>query len=219
MRSITLFCEILRVSYKELLKNFWTYMPSYMAFFIVDLISCIPLDAFGYGEDSFYKIALTLIVGVLSLIVVVNVVMIEKSKVMFLPKEPLLYTAPTYLIYTLYVSLAILAGVFCFVIPGIIIAVLLGMAPLASVLIDNDSVNYFKISYRMARLDPVLIICFGFMSLLIELPSFAFDLIPDWGVKLGFNILYSFFDSAVLVVLTIASVRIFYHLKSEFKEL
>jgi hypothetical protein len=157
---------------------------------------------------------LQIIIGILSLIVIVNVILIEKSKTKMLEKEQLMYAAPTYLIYTLYSSLIILAGLFCFIVPGIIAAILVGMVPLASILIDNDSVNYFKLSYKMARKDTVMIICFGLASLFIELPSFAFDLIPDWRIKLGVSVVYAIVDAAIITILTITAVRVFYHLKA-----
>ncbi|MEA9356323.1 hypothetical protein SHI21_08925 [Bacteriovorax sp. PP10] len=213
MGSVKLFFSLLIDSFKAFKKEFPEYLGSYLAMLILNLVACYPFEGMGFEQNSFHEIVLQIIVGIMSLIVIVNVILIEKSKAKNLDKEELMYAAPTYLIYTLYSTLLILAGLFCFVVPGIIIAVLVGMVPLASVLIDNDSVNYFKISYRMARKDAVLVICFGLATLIMELPTFGLDLIPNWKVQLGASFVYSFFDSAVMVILTITSVRVFYHLK------
>lgn len=218
MGSIKLFCTFLKESYQTVLREFPVYVGSYIAFFIINMVAIIPWEGLGYQQNSFTEIITSVVVGILSLIVIVNVILIEKAKYKGLEKEQLMYAAPTYLIYTLYSSLLILGGLFCFIVPGIIVAIIVGMVPLASVLIDNDSINYFKISYRMARKDVVLIICFGLASLLIEAPSFAFDLIPEWPLRLGFSFLYSIFDSAVIIVLTISSVKMFYHLKKALKD-
>lgn len=213
MISIKLFLKFFTESYHKFLREFSEYAGSYSAFLVIGVLSCFPWEGVGQVPNSFFEIMLQIIVGILSLIVIVNVALIEKAKYKMQGKDQLLYAAPTYLIYTLYSSLIILAGLFCFIVPGIIAAILVGMVPLTSILIDNDSINYFKLSYRMARKDLVMIICFGVLSLLIELPSFAFDLIPDWKIKLVGSVLYSFVDAAILTILTITSVRVFYYLK------
>jgi len=218
MGSIKLFFSFLVTSFKFFKKEFPVYLGSYLAMLILNLVASYPFEGMGFEQNSFYEIVLQIIVGIMSLIVIVNVILIEKAKTKGLEKEELMYAAPTYLIYTLYSTLLIVGGLFCFVVPGIIIAVLVGMVPLASVLIDNDSINYFKISYRMARKDAVLVICFGLASLVMELPSFGLDLIADWRIKFGTNIAYSFLDSAVIIVLTMTSVKVFYHLKHALKD-
>lgn len=213
MNGLKLFLKFLTESCFKFFRNFSEYATSYSAFLIVGIIACFPWEGIGLSPNSFYEIILQVGVGILSLVIIVNVVLIEKSKYKRFPKEELLYAAPTYLIYTLYSSFIILAGLVCFIIPGIIAAVFLGMAPLTSILIDNSRVNYFKLSYQMARKDISLILCFGLASIFIELPSFAFDLIPDWRVRLGTSVTYCFIDAAILTILTITSVRVFYHLK------
>lgn len=213
MGSVKLFFSFLVDSFKVFKKEFPEYLGSYLAILIINLVASYPFEGMGFEQNSFYEIVLQIVVGIMSLIVIVNVILIEKAKAKNLEKEPLMYAAPTYLIYTLYSTLLILGGLFCFIVPGIIVAVLVGMVPLASVLIDNDSINYFKISYRMACKYPVLVISFGLATLLMELPSFGLDLIPDWRVKFAANFAYSFLDSAVMIVLTITSVKVFYHLK------
>lgn len=218
MTTIKLFLNFLADSYQRFLKNFSEYAGSYSAFLIIGFLSSVPWEGLGYESNNFYEIVMQIIVGVLSLVVIVNVVLIEKSKHKMVEKEQLIYAAPTYLIYTLYSSLIILAGLFCFIVPGIIAAIIVAMVPLASVLIDNDSVNYFKLSYRMAHKNFLMIICFGLTSLMIEMPSFAFDLIPDWRIKLGVNVGYTFVEAAVLTILTITSVRVFYYLKAILKD-
>lgn len=218
MGSIKTFFSLLADSINVFKKDFPVYMGSYIAMLILDLTASYPFEGMGFGQNSFHEIVMQIIVGILSLIVMVNIILIEKAKAKNLEKEELMYAAPTYLIYTLYSSLLILGGLFCFIVPGIIIAVLVGMVPLASVLIDNDSINYFKISYRMARKDALMVICFGLATLIMELPTFGLDLIPDWRVKFGASIAYSFLDAAIMVIVTITSVRVFYHLKQALKD-
>ncbi len=237
MSSLERYWKYLKESYKIVLENFPTYLPSYIAFLMIDLLAIFPWEALGYESQSFPEVMASILVGILSLIAIVNVVLIEKAKAKHREKEKLAYAVPTYLIYTLYSTIALLVapGVFFLaasalklpsyaiitlsVLPGIIGAVCVGMVPLASVLIDNDSVNYFKLSLNMARLDPVIIFCFGVVSILIEVPSMAFDYyLGDWVFRTGANFLYSIFDSAIMVVVTVASVRVFYHLKHRLND-
>lgn len=218
MASLQLFFSFLAQANREFFHGFSKYIGSYIAFVIIGLIGSIPWQGLGYEANSFYEIVTQITVGILSLIVMVNVILIQKSIVKNLDKEELVYAAPTYLIYTLYSTLIIVAGLFCFIVPGVIAAVFVGLVPLASVLIDNDSVNYFKLSYRMARKDLWLVICFGIATLLIELPSFAFDMIPDWRFKRTGNVVYSFLDAAIIIVLTVTSVKVFYHLKKALND-
>ena len=218
MTGIKLFLNFFTESYQKFVREFSEYFGSYISFVFIGLLSSIPWQGLGFEANSFYEITLQVIVGILILIVNVNVVLIEKAKFKMVDKDQLFYAAPTYLIYTLYSSLFILAGLFCFIIPGIIAAVLVAMVPLASILIDNDSVNYFKLSYRMARKDTLMIICLGLTTILFESPSFIFDFIPDWRLKLLVNISYSFIDAAALTILTITFVRVFYYLKVALKD-
>jgi hypothetical protein len=218
MESIKLFGAFLNESFVVFRKEFRTYLNSFIALVFIGFLASFPWEGMGFEANSFYEIINGVFVGILSLIVLVNVILIEKAKFKGSDKEQLLYATPTYLIYTLYTSLIMLAGFFCFIIPGIILGICFAMVPLASVLIDNDDVNYFKLSYRMARIEPWPIICFGVLTILIELPSFAFDLIPNWQIKLLLNILYSFIDSVLMIVLTLTSVKVFYYLKKKLRD-
>lgn len=213
MNSFKLFFSFYRQSFQVFWDDLAKYLGAYFSFVAIDLLASIPWEGIGFPQNSPAEIGLNIFIAILSLIVIVNVVLIEKSKYLQRQKEALIYAAPTYLIYTLYTSIIMLLGFLCLIIPGIILAVCFGMVPLASVLIDNDSVNYFKVSYRMARKNALLIIAFGVATLLVEVPGFLFDFIPSWQVRLGLNVVYSILDGAILVALTITSVRVFYHLK------
>lgn len=236
MGSIARFFKFLAESWNWVLKNFHQYRGSYVAFLLIGFFASIPWESVGLEPHSLPEIVSSLIAGLLSLVVIVNVVLIEKSRYKHRPKEELLYSVPTYLIYSLYSTLIILAGpgIILFIagllhlpqqamialafLAGIVVGIYVAMVSLAAVLIDNDSVNYFKLSYRMARQDWVMVFCFGVLALLLEMPALVFDLIPDWRVVAGFNLLYSFFDAVATIVVTVASVRIFYYLKHQLND-
>lgn len=243
MGSLKLFFIFLSDSFIDFKANFKIYFPSYIAFLFVNFIGAIPWEGLGFGEKSFFEIVTSVIIGLTSLVIVTNIILIEKSKIKAREKEKLLYAAPTYLIYTLYSTLIILA---CFVfliffpatspgvsegttfgvmilagkfslvaIPAVLAAVCVAMVPLASVLIDNDSVNYFKLSFQMAIKAPLLIFCFGASALLVETPAIVIDLFAtEWMTRFIGGVLYSFVDSIIIIILTKASVTIFYYLKN-----
>lgn len=238
------FFNFLIDSFKDVKSNFGIYLPTYIVFVILNIIGAIPWEGLGFGEKSFTEIITSIVVGLASLVLVTNIILIEKSRIKVREKEKLIYAAPTYLIYTLYSSLIILlcfsfvmlfpasrpgvmtgvslavlfmlAKFFVVAIPAIIAAVCVAMVPLASVLIDNDSANYFKISFKMARTAPFLIFLFGASSLLIEVPAVAIDFfVQEWTTKFAIGFLYAFVDSFIIIALTKASVAIFYYLKKQ----
>ena len=219
MDSLKLFCSFYQDSYKKFTSQLRSYLGSYIAQVFIGFLAAIPWTMMGYESNSPTEMFMTLINVLLSLMVIVNVVLIEKAKMKGSEKESLMYATPTYLIYTLYTTIIILAGLFLLVVPGVIAAVLLAMVPLAAVLIDNDSVNYFKLSIKMAKSNPGIIVWFGIFSVLIEAPNFGLDFISNWNIKLLLKVVYTFIDSALLILLTITSVRIFYHLKTKIGDL
>ena len=42
---------------------------------------------------------------------------------------------------------------------------------------------------------------------------FLFDLIPDWQVAMAIEVLYGFIDAVLITLVTMTSVKIFYHIK------
>jgi hypothetical protein len=212
MDSVKLFNFFLAQSWGEFKADFPRYRGSYMAFLAIGFMSSFPWTGLGFGENSAYEITTSIAAGILALVVIVNVILVEKAKIKYAVKEELLYAAPTYLVYTLYSTLLILIGLFCFIIPGIILGVLLFLAPIASVLSEEEGVGYLTKSYKMAMKDKWLVTTLGAVTLLIEVPTFLFDWIPNWHIQLGVNLLYSFVDAAVLSIVTLTSVKVFYHL-------
>lgn len=213
MDSLKIFFGFLRSAASEVAANPKDYFMSAVALFAINLITAIPWRAMGYESNSFYEILSNIIAAILNLVVIVNIVMIEKSKIKDRPKEGLLYTIPTYLIYTLYCMIIISIGLFLYIIPGLIAYMILLMVPLASVLIDNDSINYFSVSFKMMKKEPLIIFCLSAATIFSELIFFLFDLIPDWRIAMGVEITYGLFDAFLVTVLTITSVKCFYYIK------
>lgn len=243
MKSIGLFFKFIIEALKDFKLNFGMYLPVYISFLLINFLMLIPWEFFGYQDKSGPEIIIAIIAGLLSLVCVTNVILIEKSRMKMREKEKLLYAAPTYLIYTLYSSLIILVFFSTFfllpktdanalqgaslsailvylkfavaAIPAILAGVCVAMLPLASVLIDNDNANYFKLSLKLARKSPALVFLMGASSIFIEVPSVAIDLLPNLIAQTAAGFVYAFFDGILIIVLTKASVAIFYYLKKQ----
>ena len=213
MKSFTIFFNFFGLSFKEFSLHKKDYFQSCVALFCINLITSIPWQGMGYESNGIYEIIANIVAALLSLVVIVNIVMIEKGKTKDRPKEGLLYTIPTYLIYTLYCMIIISMGLFLYIVPGILAYLVLLMVPLSSVLIDNDSVNYFKVSFQMFKKEPLLIFILALATIMSEGIFFLFDLIPDWQVAMAIEVLYGFIDAVLITLVTMTSVKIFYHIK------
>lgn len=228
MSEIKLYIHFWIVAVREFFKNFSLYKNSFFILIFLGFLSSIPWRVLGLGEGSLPEILIALIVAILSLVVMVNVILIEKSLILNRPRERLLYAAPTFLIYTIYASLIIVAGpfiVFAFtqsiivaIIPAFFCGLAVAMVPVASVCIDNDNVNYFKLSWRMFLKKTTLVACVAIVSILTELVVFLLDFISSWQLKLMSSIVYSFIDAFLIVVLTIVMIKVFYQLKIAIKD-
>lgn len=213
MNSFKVFFSFFALSFREFLLNKKDYFQSCVALFCINLITSIPWQGMGYASNGLYEILCNILAALLSLVVIVNIVMIEKSKIKERSKEGLLYTIPTYLIYTLYCMIIISMGLFLYIVPGILAYLVLLMVPLSSVLIDNDSVNYFKVSFKMFRKEPLLIFILGLTTIISEGVFFLFDLIPDWQTAMTVEILYGVVDAVLITVVTMTSVKTFFYIK------
>lgn len=222
MNGIKQFIFLYKNSYEYFINNFAIYKRSFFALVCIDFLSFFPWQMLGVGENSLYEIIANLLGGVLSLVVVVEIILIEKNIHLFngnkQTKENLLYSAPTYLISTLYTSLFILLGFIFFVIPGFFVAIYLSMVPLASLLTDGNE-NLYKLSYKITKKKKGLVISFILASLFLEIPNLLFNLIPSWEMRWSANALYSIFNAFLLVLMASTSTRLFYFLYSENADL
>jgi hypothetical protein len=181
-------------------------------------LTCIPWAQLGLEENNTYSIIVTVLSGIFSLIVVVQIILIDKSIRLKQPKNSLLYAFPSYLIYSLYFTLAFLFGLPFLILPGIYIGIMLSLTPIASILVDDHRESFFKISFKLVKKDFLLVFFFLLFNILLEVLSVAFDFIPDWKIRLFTNLFFSFGYAFMLIVLTKTSVNIFYYLDESLKK-
>jgi len=220
MNDFKLFFSFGHESFLEFWSEFKTYRKSFFSLLLLGMISCIPWQNLGFGENSLPEIVTSIVLALLSLVFVVDIILIEKKSFTGRSKEKLLYSAPTYLIYTFYSSLiffiptllifAISNSWLMAIIPAIFFGLCVVMVPVCSVCIDNDDINYFKSSFKLVKKRPVLIFLFFIFTILLEVTPFSFDLFSFSYLKLSLSLLYSLIETFLLISLTKVSVKIFY---------
>lgn len=230
MKSIKQFFEYIVFSHKELLHFFKDYRLSMLGLFLINLTVMIDWKSAMFMEHAYLETPLSFIVVLLNMYLIVNVLMIEKSKFLNQEKEHAFYNYPSFVIYTLYSGLIVIvipfiiigldrglgfnsiismfvAGVFAF-----LMSVIVSMCPVASVLIDNDYENYFKVSLRIARKYFGVLVLYTILTLLSEVPDILFTFIEDATLKSFSGLLYAVWDSYVLILVAKVGVKIFYGL-------
>ncbi len=220
MKEFKQFGYFVADSIKELFANFKEYKFTFFVLLFLEILSCTPWESMGFESNSLPEIINSIIIALASLVVVVNIVLIDKKITLGGPKEKLLYAAPTYLIYTFYSSILFFVPLVLFFgltnsyvlafIPGIFIGVCLAMVPVSSICINNDGVNYFKHSLKLVRRTPLLIFSFFSFSILLELAPLSFNLIVNSSIRLGVSVIWSIIETFLIVILAKVSVKIFF---------
>ena len=230
MNNINIFIHALKSAHQLFKVEYAKYNKSFLSLVFIGLISSIPYKYFGLhlaGIDE----AIEIIGSFISLIFIVNIIMIEKARFYKREKEKLIYSAPTFLIYTFYSTLLMAAGpilvlgltkllsmphflqMFLAAIPGIAVGLLVVFIPYASVLIDSDSVNYFKISFRMTSEKLGLAILVFFSALILEIFPLMFEFMQNPLAKSATLFLFSILNAYLYVIFSIAFVKIFFTIK------
>jgi hypothetical protein len=211
MKNLEVFKTFFGQSRQIYRSNINLFLMSYMAFLGLCLTSILPLENLGFTDG--WVVIIALFIGFSGLIIVANIVLTEKARLLGTKKEKLIYGAPTYLVYALYSSLAVLLGILLFIIPGFIALIFLSLAPVASLLSVDKSKGYLKQSIELVKKNTGLVSLYVVASLLVEIVSLLIDLIPDWRVRSGVGFLYAFVEAYAMLILALVSVKIFYHLR------
>jgi hypothetical protein len=230
MNAINVFLHALKSAHQLFKSEYARYNKSFLSLVVIGFISAIPFKFFGVHLAGLDEV--TEIIGsFISLIFIVNIIMIEKARFYKRDKEKLLYSAPTFLIYTFYSTLLMAAGPIIVLgitkflalpyflqmalagIPGVVVGLLVSFVPYASVLIDNDSVNYFKISFRMTTGNWGLAFLVFFSALALEILPLIFELIQNPLLKSVSLFLFAFVNAYFYVIFSISFVKIFFAIK------
>lgn len=234
MKPIKNFLELLGLSHREILMKWGLYSKCFVVLFLLNLTIAIPWGSLDLGIEyaenvvNFFTLIFSLIVGV-------NIVLIEKSQFKKKAKETVFYQFPTFLIYTLYsglialIAAAIVFGIYSAVVapgPGILLylgygiagvvafvmGVFFSMSPLNAILIDSDHINYLKESFKMGKSHFGLLFLYTVCTFITELPEFGIYLIDNLFLRLAVGVGYALVDTWFVILVLKLGVKIFYQL-------
>lgn len=210
MSGFKLFWEFAKASFFEIYDDKKTYLNAFFALILLDNVETIyPL--LGVGEETNTFLGLSIIATLLSFIILSQVVLIQKRKRG--GDGELKYFVPTFLLYNLYYSFLFFAGLLLFVIPGFYVLFYFSMVPFIAVLDDDADGDYFKKSRLLVKKNVPLIVWTSILNLIVDVSALLITPIQDPTTKLFFKAFFSIPDALFTLVMTVVTVKVFYHLK------
>lgn len=211
MEGLKLFWEFSKASALEIMDNKNIYLPAFLALiFLGNVETLYPL--LGANEESSGYIILTIVATLLSFVVLSQVVLVQKKKKG--GTGELGFFVPTFLLYNLYYSFLFFAGLLLFIVPGLYVLFFFSMVPFIAVLDDEADGKFFKKSRELVRNNLSVVVWGSLINLLLESSAFLFTTVHDPTLKAIINLIYSIPDAFLTLVMTIAMVKVYYHLKS-----
>lgn len=231
MNSFKTFRTLLGISHREILMMWNRYKLSFMALLALNLTIAVPWSNFDLGF-MYLENLINFFALIFSLMIGVNIILIDKSLFIKRNKETVFYQFPTYLIYTIYAGgIALGAGAIVFAmctgifhkmpvgvylgygvggLTTIVLAVLFSMSPLNAILIDSDHVNYLKESFKMGKKHFGVLFLFTLCTFITELPEFLIYLIDTLWMRLAVGSFYALIDTWFAVLILKLGVKLFY---------
>lgn len=210
-KNLNLFWHFVKEATAEVLSNRPVYFSAFLALILLGNAETLyPL--MGVSEESTIYIVLTVISTLLIFIVLSQVVLIQKKK--HGGTGELSFFVPTFLLYNLYYSFLFFIGLAALILPGIYALIFFSMVPFIAVLDDETDGKFFRKSRELVKKNIGLVAWASFFNLLLECSALLFSPIQNPSVKAALNFVFSLPDAFVTIVLTIAMVKIYYHLKN-----
>lgn len=208
MTSTKLFFNFLSVSFDEVRNHFIKYLWLFVSLVILTNLE-EAYKAFGGMDGDGGTITIGLISIILTFIITAKIIIMHKKNAS--NNEKMIYVLVPFLLYSFYYSMFFFLGLILLVIPGLWVLVFLSQAPLIAALAPAEE-NFFKQSMRLVKKNVKLVAWTSISSVFLEFLSLAFSPIADQKVRWGLTAIFSVPDALFSIVLTIASVKIFYYL-------
>lgn len=207
--------EVLIRSWKQSASDYQIHKNLYRRPFLclvgLEILTAFPWEFVTSETNSGLEIATNVLIALLSIVVSVDIINIFRSIHFNLPKEKLLYTFPTFFVYTLYYTLLFGLGILLLVIPGIFAFIFLGLAPLASIMSPNEPA--FKKSIALVKKKIGVVVLLGLISLALELLPIIADFIPLLDVRLLIQVGLAVPIAYITLIATQTMVRIYLFLE------
>jgi hypothetical protein len=166
---------------------------------------------FGVAPESNVFIFLTIAATLGTFIILSQVVLIQKKS--HGGTGELKYFVPTFLLYNLYYSFLFFVGLLFLIVPGFYVLIFFSMVPFVAVLDDECQGSFFKESKLLVKKNVGLVAWASVTTLLVEFSALLVSPIQDQTIKAVANFLVSVPDAFITLVMTVATVKIYYYLK------
>lgn len=242
MKSLQEFKHYVTESTLEVLANKQLYLPAFLALVLLSNVESL-LALGGLTPESAASIFLSVAVALLTFVILAQIVLIQKRK--HGGEGELSFVVPTFLLYNIYYTMVFfavlffpvailyipflalklnthMAGQLAFyvlvalnVVAAFLVSVLFYMVPLIAVCDDEVTGKFFKASRTLVKKNFKLVAWLAFATMFLEFSFLSFSLIQDPTLKAGASFIYSVPEAFFTIVLTIATVKVFYRLKNE----
>lgn len=242
MKSLQEFKHYVTESTLEVLANKQLYLPAFLALVLLSNVESL-LALSGLTSDSASGLFISVAVALLAFVVLAQIVLIQKRK--HGGEGELSFVVPTFLLYNIYYTMVFfavlffpiallnipfrtlnlnthIAGQIAFyflvalnLVAAFLVSVLFYMVPLIAVCDDEVTGKFFKASRTLVKKNFKLVAWLAFATMFLEFSFLSFSLIQDPTLKAGASFIYSIPEAFFTIVLTIASVKIFYLLRNQ----
>jgi hypothetical protein len=210
MKTFKFFWSFIKNSYAEILENQPTYLSAFITLiFLGNVETLFPM--FGVAPESNVFIFLTIAATLGTFIILSQVVLIQKKS--HGGTGELKYFVPTFLLYNLYYSFLFFVGLLFLIVPGFYVLIFFSMVPFVAVLDDECQGSFFKESKLLVKKNVGLVAWASVTTLLVEFSALLVSPIQDQTIKAVANFLVSVPDAFITLVMTVATVKIYYYLK------
>lgn len=208
MTSTSLFFNFLSVSFDEVKNNLFKYLSLFISLVILANLE-EAYKAFGGMDGDTGSIAIGLVSIILTFIVSAKIILMHKKNASV--NDKMIYILVPFLLYSFYYSMFFFLGLILLIIPGLWVLIFLSQAPLIAALAPTPE-SFFKQSIKLVKKNVKLVAWVSISSVLLEFLTLAFSPIADQKIRWGLTAIFSLPDALFTIVLTIASVKIFYYL-------
>lgn len=208
MYGTTKFVNFFNEATAELKNNFKKYIGSFIGLVVLANLE-ETYKVFGGNEGDGGSIAIAFASIILTFIITAKIILMHKKNPA--KDEKMIYVLIPFLLYSFYYSLFFFLGLVCLVLPGLWVLIFFSQAPLVAALAPTEE-NFFKRSIKLVKKNIKLVAWISITSVLLEFLTLAFSPIANQKIRFILTALFSFPDAILTIILTIASVKIFYYL-------
>jgi hypothetical protein len=210
MSGLKLFGSFAKSGALDVLENKKLYLRAFLALILITNLETLG-PFFGIIPESNAFIFLTIAATLGTFIVLSQIVLIQKK--IHGGVGELKYFVPTFLLYNLYYSFLFLLGLVFLILPGFYVLIFFSMAPFMAVLDDECHESFFKRSKLLVKKNVSLVAWASIINLILEFSSLIISPIQNMNIKALANFCLSIPNAFVTIVMTIATVKIYYYLK------